>query len=43
MDVEVAVRGDAMDIGVFSSSPAYSAVEAEAMVETIVDALAEVE
>ncbi|RYP03108.1 hypothetical protein DL764_005369 [Monosporascus ibericus] len=41
VDIEVAVRGESMDIGVFSSSPSYSQAEASEMVEDIVRVLEE--
>ncbi|RYP90837.1 hypothetical protein DL770_003046 [Monosporascus sp. CRB-9-2] len=41
VDIEVAVRGESMDIGVFSSSPSYSQAEALEMVENIVRVLEE--
>ncbi|RYP55112.1 hypothetical protein DL768_000231 [Monosporascus sp. mg162] len=41
VDIEVAVRGESMDIGVFSSSPSYSQAEASEMVEHIVRVLEE--
>ena len=41
VDIEVAVRGESMDIGVFSSSPSYSQAEASEMIEHIVHVLEE--
>ncbi|RYO75372.1 hypothetical protein DL766_005305 [Monosporascus sp. MC13-8B] len=41
VDIEVAVRGESMDIGVFSLSPSYSQAEASEMVQRIVRALEE--
>ncbi|RYP18501.1 hypothetical protein DL765_003876 [Monosporascus sp. GIB2] len=39
VDIEVAIRGESMDIGVFSSSPSYTQAEASRMVEHIVRVL----
>ncbi|RYP80545.1 hypothetical protein DL769_002429 [Monosporascus sp. CRB-8-3] len=41
VDIEVAVRGESMDIGVFSSSSSYSQAEASEMVEHIIRVLEE--
>ena len=41
--MEVAVRGDSMDIGVFSMSHLYSESQAKAMVEDIAHRLGAIE